>query len=75
MECRDVNKDEVKEILLKGNINYARSNLKDDRGATYALEGYSSSKQHLRIVFAPKENAIVVVTCIDIDKEWQCDCK
>ena len=75
MDCRDITKDEVKEILNTGNINYMRSNLKDERGPTYALEGYSTSKQHLRIVFAPKKNELVVVTCIDIDKEWQCDCK
>ena len=75
MDCRDITKEEVKEILHKGDINYTRSNLKDERGPTYALEGYSTGKQHLRIIFAPKKNELVVVTCIDIDKEWQCDCK
>ena len=74
MECRDITVDEVKEILHDGNINYMKSNLTDERGPSYALEGYSHDKQHLRVVFAPKENEMVVVTCIDLDKEAQCDC-
>jgi hypothetical protein len=74
MDCRNVTLEEVKEILHDGNINYMKSDLKDERGPTYALEGYSHVKQHLRIVFAPKQTELVVVTCIDLDKEWQCDC-
>lgn len=74
MECRDITEEEIKEILHDGNINYEKSNLNDVRGATYALEGYSKEKQHLRIVFAPKKDETVVVTCIDLDKEWHCDC-
>ena len=74
MECRDISEEEIKEILHDGNINYNKSDLNDSRGATYALEGYSHEHQHLRIVFAPKQNKLVVVTCIDLDKEWQCDC-
>jgi hypothetical protein len=74
MKCRDITEDEVKEILLKGNINYMKSDLKNERGPTYALEGYSDEQQHLRIIFAPKKDEVVVVSCIDLDKEWHCDC-
>lgn len=74
MECRDITEDEIKEILHDGNINYNKSDLNNERGATYAVEGYSHDHQHLRIIFAPKRDELVVVTCIDIDKEWHCDC-
>lgn len=74
MECRAITEQEIKEILQIGNINYNKSNLKDERGPTYALEGYSADKQHLRIVVAPKKHEIVVVSCIDLDKEYKCDC-
>lgn len=74
MECRDITEEEIKEILHDGSINYMKSNLNDERGATYALEGYSHEHQHLRIVFAPKKDEMVIVTCIDLDKDWQCDC-
>lgn len=74
MQCRDITEDEIKEILHDGNINYNKSNPNDKRGATYALEGYSHEHQHLRIVVAPEDDGLVVVTCIDLDKKWQCDC-
>ncbi len=74
MECRDITEEEIKEILHDGNINYNKSDLNNERGATYAVEGYSHDHQHLRIIFAPKRDELVVVTCIDIDKEWHCDC-
>jgi Na+/melibiose symporter-like transporter len=74
MGCRDITEEEIKEILREGDINYAKSNLNDKRGATYALEGYSDDRQHLRIIFAPEKDRLVVVTCIDLNKEWQCDC-
>ena len=74
MECRDITEDEIKEILHDGNINYNKSDLNNERGATYALEGYSHDHQHLRVIFAPKKDEMVVVTCIDLDKEWHCDC-
>ena len=74
MECRDITEEEIKEILREGDINYAKSNLNTKRGVTYALEGYSDDRQHLRIIFAPEKDRLVVVTCIDLNKEWQCDC-
>jgi len=74
MECRDITEEEIKEILREGDINYAKSNLNDKRGVTYALEGYSDDRQHLRIIVAPEKDRLVVVTCIDLNKEWQCDC-
>jgi len=74
MECRDITEEEIKEILREGDINYAKSNLNEKRGVTYALEGYTDDRQHLRIIFASEKDRLVVVTCIDLNKEWQCDC-
>lgn len=74
MKCRDITEVEIEEILHDGTVNYEKSNLGDERGASFALDGYTREKQHLRVVFAPKKKEMVVVTCIDLDKEWQCDC-
>jgi hypothetical protein len=74
MECRHIDESEVKEILENGTINYSK--IEDDgRGKTYPLEGITHDKQHVRIVFAPKDDGILVVTCIDLDTGWPCDCK
>jgi hypothetical protein len=74
MECRHITEEEVTEILADGLINTDRSNPRDQPCPTYALEGYSDEGQHLRIVFAPCDKVTRVVTCIDLDKEWNCDC-
>ena len=74
MDCRHITEHELEEILSSGKINYNKTNLNDDRGPAYAVEGYTQEHQHLRVVFAPKNDALVVVTCIDLDKEWQCNC-
>lgn len=74
MQCRDITPEEVKEILHEGNINYAKSELNDKRGPKYALEGYSNEHQHLRIIFAPESDGMVVVTTIDLDRAWPCQC-
>ncbi len=72
MECRHITEDEIKEILHDGSINYNKSELQAEHGPKYAVEGYLHDHQHLRVIFAPETNAIVVVTCIDLDNEWQC---
>ena len=72
MACRHITEAELIEILHDGNINYKKSQLQDSRGPKYAVEGYSHNHQHLRIIFAPEQSATVVVTCIDLDNEWQC---
>jgi len=75
MECRYIDESEVKEILLKGKLNESKIQ-QSKKGVTYPLEGITHDKQHIRIVFAPKgRNAIEVVTCIDLDKDWPCDCQ
>lgn len=74
MDCRHITDAEVKQVLKNGVINYKKSELNnDDCHKKYAVEDYAN-KQHLRIVFAPCGNTVTVVTCIDLEKEWQCAC-
>ena len=74
MDCRKIDESEVKEILQNGTINHKKIQ-NDKRGKTYPVEGFTHDKQHVRIVFAPKGEGLVVVTVIDLDTEWKCDCK
>ncbi|HMK03412.1 MAG TPA: DUF4258 domain-containing protein [Ferruginibacter sp.] len=74
MECRHIDESEVKEILLKGQVNYNKIE-ESSKGKSYPLEGVTHDRQHVRIVFAPHDNKLVVVTVVDLDKEWECDCK
>lgn len=73
MECRNITQKEVKEIVRKAEVNYNKSELDAAQGPKYALEGYTSKdRQHVRIIVAPKQKHLSIVTVIDLDKEWEC---
>lgn len=75
MGCRHIDETEVMEILHDGKVNYKKSELDAaDCKKRYAVEGYSHDKQHLRIIFAPCADEVTVVTCIDLDNDYACDC-
>jgi cell division protein FtsI/penicillin-binding protein 2 len=76
MGCRKLDGSEVKEILEKGKVNLNKSNDRPGDCPTYALEGLTHDGQHARMVFAFCQNQDVkVITVIDLDTEWPCDCK
>jgi hypothetical protein len=74
MECRHIDESEVKEVLEEGKLNTNKIEA-SDKGKSYPLEGITHDKQHVRIVVAPKNESLVVVTVIDLDHDWPCDCK
>ncbi len=77
MQCRHITESEVKDMLANGIINYKKSELQGaDCKKKYAVEGESKDGQRLRIIFAPCDDEVTVVTCIDVKEEWDCpDCK
>jgi hypothetical protein len=75
MECRHITQEEVKDIMQHGNINYNKSEASGRPCPTYALEGYTEKdNQHVRIVFAQCDSKTKVVTCIDLDNDFECHC-
>ena len=77
MKCRYISQEEVKEIVQRAEVNYRKSELDAPQGPKYALEGITSrDKQHVRIIVAPKQRHLTIVTVIDLENEWQCpSCK
>lgn len=77
MKCRHITQEEVKEIVQKAEVNYHKSELDAAQGPKYAIEGYTSGdQQHVRIIVAPKERHLSIVTVIDLDNDWECpSCK
>ncbi len=74
MDCRHIDKEEVKDILMNGRINEQKIE-ENEKGISYPIEGFTADNQHVRIVFAPHQHEMVVVTAIDLDKDWPCDCR
>lgn len=75
MDCRHIDEKEVWEILKTGKINYSKSDIGDnpDCRKKYAVEGKTRDRQNVRIIFAPCQSEVTVVTVIDLDKEWTCN--
>lgn len=73
MACRHIDETEVIEILQTGKVNVNKIE-EDNRGKTYPLEGKTGKDKYVRIVVAPRKNETVIVTVIDLDADWECDC-
>jgi len=75
MDCRYISKEEINFIRKNGNINYRKSDMDDQPCPTIAKEGRSKDGQMLRIVFAECDTETKVVTAIDLENEYKCNCK
>lgn len=74
MDCRHITAREIHEVLDNGNINYGKSEPESRPDPKYAVEGYTAEQQHLRIIIAPENAKLIVITCIELGVEWSCHC-
>lgn len=74
MKCRKISQAEVEYIMKEGKINYNKSDVNATPCPIYALEGITKDDQRVRIVFAQCDYKTKVVTCIDLNTDWECDC-
>lgn len=77
MGCRHIDEYEVQEIVDKGQINPNKSKDAEGEGKcpTVAIEGYTRDQQHVRIVVADCGSGTPrLVTVIDLENDYQCDC-
>jgi hypothetical protein len=74
MQCRKISKAEVEEIMTKGTINYNKSDLQNARCPRYAIEGITRDEQQVRIIYAQCNDKTVVVTVIDLETDYKCNC-
>ncbi|WP_315814035.1 DUF4258 domain-containing protein [Paraflavitalea speifideaquila] len=75
MACRQIDETEVQEILEQGTVNERKSEPAARPDPKYALEGRTHDGQQVRIIFAPSDRGMVVITVIDLGRDWSCDCK
>lgn len=75
MACRHIDESEINDILHHGKINYAKSEPDAKPDPKFALEGITRDNQQVRVIFASSRRGMVVITCIDLNAEWQCDCR
>lgn len=74
MKCRAIDSFEIREIINQHNINYNKSEIDAPNcKKKYAFEGVSSDQQLLRVIIAPCDNQLHVVTVIDLNSKKNCD--
>ncbi|HLU17672.1 MAG TPA: DUF4258 domain-containing protein [Edaphocola sp.] len=74
MDCRNITEQDIKAVLLQGHINYQKSDLNDKPCPSYALEHIVEGNRKLRVVIGQCANELKVITCIDLDKDYDCVC-
>ncbi len=74
MNCRHISQAEVQEIMQEGKINYNKTDVSARPCPAYALEGTTKDDQRVRIVFGQCDLKTKVITVIDLNKDWSCDC-
>lgn len=74
MDCRHISTREIHEVLDNGIINYSKSEPESRPDPKFAVEGYTEEQQHLRIIVAPENTKLIIITCIELGVEWSCHC-
>lgn len=73
MDCRHIDEQEVAAVLATGRHDPSRT--RKGPCTSHALEGPDSDGGPLRIVFAACAKETKVVTVIDLDDSFPCDCR
>ena len=73
MDCRKVDEAEVRAVLATGRLDPERTRT-DGQCPSHAIEGTGTDGHRLRVVFAECADETRVVTAIDLDQDWPCDC-
>ena len=74
MDCRNISKSDIDEIMHKGIINFNKTNRRDRPCPTFALQGQTSDGEKIRVIFAQCSNETKVVTCYNLEEDFECDC-
>lgn len=74
MECRQISKGDIQEIMKKGIINFSRSNRRDQPCPTFALQGRTRDGEYIRVIFSQCSEETLVVACYNLEQDFECDC-
>ena len=74
MDCRHITKEDIMEVMKEGVINLNKSDKRDKPCPTFALQSRTEDGQYLRVIFAQCGEETKVVTCYDLEKDFECHC-
>ena len=78
MNCRKIEAFEIQEIVDKKTINQRKTNRNPSPGKcpSIAYEGRTQrDNQKIRVILGECENRPIIITVIDLENEYRCNCK
>lgn len=74
MDCRHISREEIAEIIDHGSINFNKSNRRATPCPTFALQGRTAGGENIRVVFAQCSGQTKVITCYNLEEDFECHC-
>lgn len=74
MECFELSREDVIQIMRKGVVLLNRSNRKHQPCPMYTLQGHTALGRYIRVIFEQCQGSTRVVACYDVYDEKGCDC-
>ena len=76
MACRNINEQNVLDILKNGDVNFYESDVHGSACPSYAIEGNAAGTKKLRIVVTTVDSVAEIETAIDLSlRKDSCLCK
>ncbi|MGN6163550.1 MAG: DUF4258 domain-containing protein [Flavisolibacter sp.] len=74
MQCRHISQQDIEDIMRSGDINYSKSDVNEAPCPVYAVQGYTRTNEHLRVIFGQCDYKTKVITCYNLDEDFECHC-
>jgi hypothetical protein len=74
MKCRQISQQDIEDIMRDGEINYKKSEVNETPCPVYAVQGYTRDREHLRVIFGQCDYKTKVITCYNLDQDFECHC-
>ncbi len=75
MGCRKIDREEVFDVLKNGQVNARKSDAQSKPCPTQSLEKRSRDQQLIRVVVANCPQTRKIITVIDLENKYQCNCR
>jgi len=74
MDCLQISKEDINEIMQKGIINFSRSDRNNRPCPSFTLQGKTNMGKKLRVLFAQCPEETTVITVYNLKRDIECDC-
>jgi hypothetical protein len=75
MDCWQIDIENMRAIIKKGDVNFKESNVRNASRSSYAVDGELSGNRKIRIIVTTADSVATIETAIDLDsKKDSCLC-